>query len=205
MSLSVLPTLAGLQWDIKRTPIFSTRVLMARNGLEYRTADWSYPRYKFEISFSILRTAAAYQEFQTLVGFLNTLQGQYANFLYNDTNTPDNSVTAQPLGTTDGVTTIFPLVRSYGGYSEPITCANTISGVFLNGVSQATPGVWSPYQSGSYGIDSIKFVSAPTAGQALTSTFTYYFTCRNSNDENEFNEFMSGRFEMKQFSFESVK
>ena len=205
MALTVLPTLAGLTWDIKRTPVFSTRNLTARSGLEYRTANWSYPRYKFEMSFSVLRTAAAYQEFQSLVGFINSVAGQYANFLYNDTNTPDNSVTTQAIGVGDGTTTVFPLVRSYGGYSEPVLYANVISAVYLNGVSQATPAVWSGYQSGAYGVDSIKFVSAPTAGVVITATFTYYFVCRLTSDENEFNNFMSGRFEMKKLSFESVK
>ena len=43
----------------------------------------------------------------------------------------------QAIGTGDGTTTVFPLVRSMGAYSEPVQGVSGVSAVYLNGVAQA--------------------------------------------------------------------
>lgn len=205
MTLQILPALSGLTWDITKNPLWSTRRLEARSGLEYRAANWSFPRWKFTIAYSTLRTASDFTEYQQLVGFINSGFGQFSPFWYNDTSSPDNSVTDQPIGSGNGTQTIFPLVRSLGGFAEPITYAPTISNVSINGVSQIMGTDWNPYQSGNYGNDSIQFTTAPASAAVITASFTYYFTCCFTQDETEFNNFINGRFEVKTLSFESLK
>ena len=79
MTLPVFPaTLPGLEWNVVKTPLASTRILTARSGLEYRVQDWSYGKYKFEVSYSVLRAATAYAELQTLLGFCLAQAGQSA-------------------------------------------------------------------------------------------------------------------------------
>ena len=43
----------------------------------------------------------------------------------------------QAIGTGDGTTTVFPLVRSMGAYSEPVQGVSGVSAVYLNGVAQS--------------------------------------------------------------------
>lgn len=203
MSLPVFPSnLPGLEWNVSKVQLNSTRVLTARSGLECRAQDWSYGKYKFMLSYSVLRAATAYQELQTLLGFCLQQAGQFAPFVYSDPT--DNSVTGQGLGTTDGVTTQYPLVRSIGGFAEPVLYANAVTTVYLNGVAQSG-GSWSLVQTGRYGNDTIQFNSAPTTGQTVTADFTYYFVCRFLQDDPEFVNFQNQFWEMKKLEFQTIK
>lgn len=196
MSSAVFPTLAGLGWSVKRTPTWQSRIQTSVSGRETRTADWGYPRYKWSLMFELLRDSATYEELTTLMGFYNARQGSFDSFLYTDTS--DNSVTGQEFGTGDGTTTVFQLVRTYGGFSEPVLAPNNISTVWVAG----TP-------TSAYTVDAntglITFSSAPAASALLTATFSYYFRCRFLADNVEFEEFMSQMWSVKTLEFISIK
>lgn len=160
MSTSVFPSLPGMTFPIQRSPVFDTRTQTAISGKETRIALQSYPRRKYEIPFSVLRSSLSLAEMQTLVGFFNSLYGGWDTFLYTDAD--DNSVTGQGLGTGDGSTTAFQLIRAFGGggfsFVEPVLAPNTVSAVYLNGVSipaagysAATNGALTQTSSGSLG------------------------------------------------------
>lgn len=206
MSLQQFPVLPGVAWGIIKAPVMSTRVMTAASGVEYRAQDWSYPRWKFTLPFQFLRQYNAYIEWSTLVGFVLQQAGMFGNFIYDDPF--DDTVTNQQIGVGDGTTTVFPLVRTIGGFTEPILYVNTVSSVFKAGVLQTTG--YSVTQVGPYGLDSITFVSAPAIGAAITANFTFFFVCRFLQDDPEFNNFMGGngngtRWEAKGIMFESVK
>jgi uncharacterized protein (TIGR02217 family) len=150
MSSSVLPSLAGLGFDVVRTPVWDTEIQTAISGKETRIAYFTYPRWKWDLTYNVLRSSAAFTELQQLAGFFNARQGMFDAFLYQDAD--DNSVTAQTISTGDGATTAFQLIRAFGGFIEPILAPNALSAVYLSGVSIPTAGY-----------------SAPTTG-ALTST-----------------------------------
>ena len=201
--MSTFPTLAGVAYDVKKTPVWSTRVQTANSGKEQRLNQWTYPRWKFQLVYNFLRQNVN-SEFQTLVGFINSMYGQFNQFYYQDSS--DYSYTSQSLGVGDGTTKNFAIVRSLGGFVEPVLHAPTVSAVYLNGVSQATPAVWSATAStGGYGTDTITFVTAPGVGVAITADFIMNYVCRFTNDENEFNQMMNQLWEMKTLNFESVK
>ena len=107
MSDSVFPSLPGIAWNTVRTPMWATRVQTAISGKETRQADWSYPRYSWELNYDFLRSAPSFGELQTLIGFINARQGSFGTFLYTDDD--DNGVTGQQIGTGDGTTVTFPL------------------------------------------------------------------------------------------------
>lgn len=198
MSNAVFPALPGLGWNVKRTEIWKTRVQEAVSGKEVRIADWSFPRRQWELTFDFLRSAPSFAEWQSLVGFFNQRQGIFDSWLYSDAD--DNSVTDQPLGTGDGATTAYQLVRALGGYVEPIIAPNAIASVKIAGVVQS---------GGSYSVNGntgqLAFTTAPASGAAITASFTYYFRCRFFGDSMDFEKFMSQLWLAKAVKFVSLK
>jgi len=202
MTLPVFPTLLGIGWGISKTPMWSTQVMTAQSGVEYRSSNWSYPRWKFSLPVEFLRQFSPYSEYSTLVGFCNQMNGQQGNFLYNDASSPDNTVTSQPLGVGTGSQTAFPLVRTLGGFTEPILAVNAISQVTVNGTPTSAYTLSSSF---GYANDTINFTTAPLLNAAVAATFTFYFVCRFLSDEPEFQNFIRNRWSMKAIEFESCK
>ena len=198
MSNSVFPSLPGLTWDVKKRPQFRTIKQTTASGKEVRIALMSYPIWQFELSFELLRSAAAFAEMQTLAGFFNQMLGDYDTFLFNDPT--DNSVTAQNFGTGDGTTTTFQLLRTMGGFIEPIQNVNGSPSIYENGTLKT---VTTDYTIGSTGI--VTFAVAPAAGVALTWTGNFYFRCRFDMDVMEFSNFMNQLWAAKKVAFVSVK
>jgi uncharacterized protein (TIGR02217 family) len=161
MSTQVLPSLIGLAWDVVRTPVWDTTVQTAISGKEIRIANQTYPRWKWELKYDVVRSDSVNTEFQQIVGFFNSRQGQFDTFLYIDAD--DNSVTSQAIGTGNGSTAAYQLVRALGGFVEPVLAPHTVSAVYLSGVSIPSAGYSAP-TNGSL---------TQSAGGALGAT-TYY-------------------------------
>lgn len=187
MSNALYPTLAGLMWDITKTPIFNTVIQRAADLSELRASYASEPVYDITLKYDILRDDAVYNEFRTLLGFYNARQGAFDSFLYLD---PDDSVALlQGFGTGDASTTQFQLARAVGNSSASV--GNIAPGltVQING----TPTV-------AYTIDSkglVTFTTAPGSGAALTWSGAYYMRCRFKTEDSPitFNQFMSKLWE----------
>lgn len=198
MTEPVFPSLAGLGWSVKRSPLWKTRTQQAISGKETRLADWSYPAWQWALTFDFLRATPAAAEFQSLVGFFNQCQGAFGAFLYADAD--DNAVTGQALGVGDGATTVFQLARSFGGFIEPVLAPNVVSAVTLAGVVQ-TPS--------AYSVDSttglLTFTAAPSSGAAIAADFTYYFRCRFAEDTVDFEKFMATLYRAQKLAFVSLK
>lgn len=190
MSNVVFPTLAGMGIKVRTTvlapPVFTRTTPSLR---EYRARDAVYPRYRRVLSYEVLR-AGAEAELQSLVGFFNQRGGSFDNFLF--TVPDDNAVAAQSFGVGDGTTTAFQLVRAFGGFVEPVTAVNGTPQIFKAGVLQATPA---NYSIGSTGI--VTFTAAPTAGQALTWTGSYYVRHRFERDQLEVERFLALLYEAR--------
>ena len=194
-------SLVGIKFDRKKTPVWDTRIQTSVSGKEERAAVQTYPRWRFEVSYELLRDNVG-NELQTLMGFFLAQQGRFTAFYYRDPY--DYQVTAQGLGVGDGSTTDFPLVRSLGGFAEPVFHAPTVTAVYFNGALQSTG--WSATAStGGYGTDTIHFIAAPGSGVVVTADFTFNFVCRFDDDSLEFNNFMSHMWEAQTVTFLSVK
>ncbi|HLH50092.1 MAG TPA: DUF2460 domain-containing protein [Roseiarcus sp.] len=216
MSTQVFPTLAGLGWSVKRTPLWKTRKQESISGKRTTLADWSFPRWQWELTFDFLRQAGAnqqvtsfagstYSEFASLAGFFNARQGGFDSFLYTD---PDDntSPTDQPIGTGDGTTTTFQLVRAFGGFVEPILAPSAITNVKVNGVVKT---LGTDYAVSTWGGSStpgvITFTAAPAASAAITATFTFNFPCQFDDDSLTFEKFMAALYQAKSVKFSSLK
>lgn len=205
MTLKIFPSnedLPGIEWNVKKAPINSTRILTARSGLEYRAPNWSFPKYRWTLSFSVLRQDRwGLTELQSLLGFCLGRQGMYEDFLYTDPT--DYTVAGQLLGVGTGSQTDFPLVRTLGEWTDPNLVGNTIGAVYVNGVAQ-TSG-WSLVKSGRFGLDTIRFDTAPPYGENVTADFSWYFPVRFMQDDPEFSNIFWQLWENKKIQFQSVK
>ncbi|MGH6975638.1 MAG: DUF2460 domain-containing protein [Stellaceae bacterium] len=198
MTEPVFPALAGLGWSVKRAPMWKTRAQQAISGKETRLADWSYPAWHWDLTFDFLRADPVAAEFQSLAGFFNRCQGAFGTFLYADAD--DNAVTGQTIGTGDGATKSFQLVRAFGGFIEPVLAPNAVSAVTLAGVAQSPS---------SYSVDPttglLSFTAAPASGAAIAADFTYFFRCRFAEDTVDFEKFMATLYRAQKLAFVSLK
>lgn len=132
----------GLGFDVVRAPIWDTIIQGAVSGKETRLAQQTYPRWQWDLRFDFLRADTTNHEFQDLVGFINSRQGQFDSFLYTDAN--DYTVSGQALGTGNGSTAGYQLVRAFGGFLEPVLAPNSVSAAYLAGVSIPAVGYSAP-------------------------------------------------------------
>jgi uncharacterized protein (TIGR02217 family) len=201
MSSLVLPSLAGLGFDVVRTPLWDTTVQTAASGKETRITRQVSPRWRWELAFNVLRSNASYNELQQLAGFFNARQGRFDTFLYQDAD--DYIVSGQTIGQGDGVSVSFPLLRSFGGFNEFILAPQTVTAVYINAVLQATG--WSVSSWGSANPGVITFATPPANNAPITADFSFYFPCRMSEDSVSFSLFIAQHYRVKKFSFISVK
>ena len=196
MTLPIFPSnILGLSWGRPKSPIWSTGIHQTASGKENSTSYWSYPRWKFALDYEFLRDDST-DEFHTMAGFFNNMKGARGYFLYNDPY--DHSVTAQGIGIGNGALTKFQLVRSMGGFVEPMQNINGAPLVYFNGTLQ-TSG-WTVDGNGV-----VTFASAPTSGVVIAATFSYYFRCRFLSDTVDFVNFLVLLWELKKLEFISMK
>lgn len=202
MTLPVFPSdLPGIEWDVTKTPIWSTRVITSQSGKERRSQRWSYPKYSWTVSFSVLRqNRGGLTELQELLGFCLARQGMYEDFLYEDPT--DNSVTNQLLGTGTGSETDFTLVRAMGAWVDPNIVAKTVTAVYVDGELTTD---YTLVQVGNFGLDTIRFNSAPAYGSIISATFSWYFPVRFMADDPEFQNIFYQLWAVKKLEFQSVK
>ena len=194
------PQLAGQGWSVHKRPSFSPRVAGHVSGREVRSAYYAQTLWEFELTFDALAANAGYggvgaASLQTLLGFYLTCQGRLGTFLYVDPT--DCSVKGQQIGTGDGATTSFVLVRPLGGFVEPVSYATQVTAVSVGGTAQSSTTLVAP--------NTITLASAPAAGAPVTADFTYAFLCRFLDDQEDFENVMSGLWRVDSLKFRSVR
>jgi hypothetical protein len=195
----VFPALPGIAYPLPRRTIWNSNVAESVSGKRIGTTLRTYPTYGFEVSFAdtgFLRSGPAYLEWQQLAGFINKMAGRYGLFLYSY---PDDSIaTQQPLAFGDGSSTTFQLVRTLGGFTEPIMCPQIpLTTVRVNGVATTA------YTLDNYG--KLTFNVAPAGGAAIDWTGRFYWPCRFDQDTTDFSNIMLNLYELKSLRFSSEK
>lgn len=167
-------------------PEFATQVLVTASGHERRNALWSDARLRFDVGPGI----RSEQELGVLIAFFRARRGQARGFRLRDpsdhssagmTNPP--RAADQPLGTGDGRTARFPLLKLYGEGAEAqrrrITRprAETVR-VSLDGVEQASG--WTLETGGV-----IAFAQAPALGVAVGAGYLFDVPVRFAEDRLE--------------------
>ena len=195
----IFPTLAGQGWSVHKRPTFSTRVASHVSGREVRSALYAATLYEYEVTFDALASSPSFaglgaSSLQTLLGFYLQCQGQLGTFLYVDPT--DSTVKSQTIGTGDGATTSFPLVRTLGAFTEPVSTVTQLSAATVGGVTQAATLV-TP--------NTLIFPIAPAAGASITADYSYAFLCRFLDDQQDFENVMSGLWQVASLKFRSVR
>lgn len=192
----VLPALPGLTFSRKRSPTWSGIKNDALSGKKTRFSLFTYPTYAYEIPISYLKTDAITQQWQSLIGFINSLAGSVGLFGYSDPL--DSIVTNQEFGVGDGITAgPFQLVRAFGGFVEPVFLLNGAPVITVAG----TPT--SAFTVDNYG--RVTFTSAPANNAALVWSGAFYWPCRFDDDATEFEQFVSNLFSVKALKFTTEK
>src|SRR5208283_1953001 len=111
-SFLTFPSLSALGWSVHIKPRFGTLVAEHVAGRETRTQSFANPYFTIELTYEVLRSAAAYQELQTIAGFFEEMSGEDEPFWIAPPGLA--SVLGQAIGAGDGTTTVFPLVASIG-------------------------------------------------------------------------------------------
>lgn len=196
MSNAVFPDLPGIEIRATKAPEWSTAIQRTVSGKELRAANWSYPKWHFTVGYEVLR-AAAEAELQTMVGFFNQRQGSFDSFLFAD---PDDSAVADQLfGYGDGVTTQYQLVRSLGGFVEPVRAISGTPTIKVNGVASGA----------GFGVNAatglLTFTAPPADGAVLTWTGGFYFRVRFARDSADFERFLHDLWQLKKLEMVSEK
>jgi len=193
MSNQIFPQLAGLNLERTKTPEWKTVVHQSVNGKESRTAMMSFPIWNFQLTYNTLRTTKNNNELSTVLGFYNQMQGSYDTFLYLDPD--DSTATSQNIGIGNGTNKNFQLVRYMGNFIEPIQNPFNFT-VYINGVSTTAYTI-------TNGL--ITFTTAPTSGQVVSWSGSFYYRCRFTDDTQDYDQFLYNMYEVKKISLRSVK
>ena len=147
-------------------PERATDIVTLSSGREERNQRWAQSRRRYNAGYGIKSRA----DMQAVLAFFEERRGRFHAFLWRD-GLDHSSNGQQPLGTGDGTTTAFQLIKRYGAafdpYDRPITkpMAATVD-VFVDGAPTA-----------EFDVDEITgivtFDAAPAVGAVLMSTFEF--------------------------------
>ncbi|WP_315399083.1 DUF2460 domain-containing protein [Neisseria sicca] len=198
MGNAIFPTFPGLKWGRKKTAVWSTGTQKSASGRELRTAYYTYPQWRFSLSFEVLRTKASVNELEQLAGFFNARKGSFESFLYEDPT--DNAVTDQLIGNTVQGVTRYQLVRSMGGFIEPVLAVKERPAVKVGGVALTYGRDYSVTDKGV-----LVFNTPQTPGRPITWTGGFYFRVRFTSDTVDFENVLGSLWAAQKIEFTSVK
>lgn len=198
MSNAVFPDLPGLAWGVKKTPVWNTNVQKSASGREVRSAYYSYPQWRFVLSFDVLRTRAAVNELERLAGFFNARKGSFESFLYEDPT--DNRAENQAIGNFVQGKMRYQLVRSFGGFVEPVLAVKGSPQIFVGGVLKRAGTDYTISRNGE-----VVFSTPQTAGNPITWSGHFYFRVRFAADTADFENFIGHLWKAKKVELLSVK
>ncbi|MBB3877944.1 DUF2460 domain-containing protein [Sphingomonas pseudosanguinis] len=163
----LFPLALGREAEV--TPSFSTAILTGAGGREARNAAWAEARTTYDVGPGI-RSAA---DIAALLSFFRARLGPARGFRLRD---PFDSIgTDEAIGTGDGTTRRFALVRHYGDQARRITrpvagsVSVTVAGRSVTGFV-VEPGGW------------LLLDPAPADGAGITASFTFDVPVRFAED-----------------------
>ncbi len=161
-----------------------TQIVELASGGEERNASWANSRRRFDISYGIRRA----DDLHAVVAFFEARNGRLHGFRFKDWGDhksckPSEAPTAadQLIGTGDGVTTQFQLVKQYasGAQAWVRTITKPVSGtisIALGGVAQVSGWSVDP----ATGI--VSFVAPPGNGVTVRAGFEFDVPVRFDTD-----------------------
>lgn len=191
MSDAIFPDLI-IGYDLKRKPMFSTKIMTSINGRELRASQQLVPKYQFSINLPGLQERKG--ELQAIEDFFIARRGAFDSFLFKMPY--DNEFDCTFVG--DGITQVFQLYNAGKtpiGNTEPQSTGvidpnmwNQSPVKSMWDVNEAKP-MWNQGTAG-VGKDGKLQLSEPLAmGETLNVRGTYYYRCRFADDDQSFTLF----------------
>jgi uncharacterized protein (TIGR02217 family) len=217
MSNVLFPKIKGLAWNITRNPTFATEIQQSLAGREVRIQNFQNPIWEITLSYEYLLNDPKFRDeneqtpLETLVGFFLARGGQFDDFLLNESDLTgrleDSVYSGQPIGTGDGATKSFQIVRNIGGFLEAVqNPMNQAATVYLNGVAKV--------QGTDYTIANgvVTFSAAPASAASVTADFVALQrvrfdvgSSRSGKEGLEFSNFYFNLYECKEVQLISVR
>ena len=216
-AIPVFPTLPE-SFPVKVDIVLDTIIGTTKSLREMRVAQQTFPLWDIELPFPEIRDQTqnqvpyepfvypqVYQEYETLVENWLMMYGQANVFAFD---CPwDDSRSNQLIGTGDGVSYIFQIYRTWGLGAQatiaPVGMVNTIFEVQVNGVTVPSSHYFVNRDKICF-VDAKGFIYPPGAGLDITLTFSYYYLCRFTEDEQDFEEFAKNRWTVPSLKFRAV-
>lgn len=163
-------------------PSFSTRIVGLASGQEYRSSTWADARMSYDIGPAVVDEGAAAE----LIAFFRARHGAARAFrLLDPLDHSSHAMTGPPtrhdvmLGTGDGVTADFALIKAYGtGADAQIRrITHPVAGSVLVAVNGSAATAWSLIEGGI-----IRFAAAPASGALITAGFQFHVPVRFASD-----------------------
>ncbi len=173
------------------TPGFSTNVVTSASGHEYRNANWSQARLRFDAGPGVCGEA----ELAELISFFRARRGSAVAFRFRDPfDFSSNGMTGlagaadQALGGGDGERTSFELIKHYGNEARRITrpVAGSVR-VSIDGQEKASGWALEP-------MGVVRLDEAPAEGSVIAAGFLFDVPVRFQDDRLEVNRatFLAG-------------
>ena len=160
-----------------------TDIVTLASGAEERNSRWANSRHSYNAGYGVKSRA----DMQAVLAFFEERRGRFHSFLWRDgldfssNGTPTPTPLDQPLGTGDGSTTLFQLLKQYGAnfgpYLRPITKPVAGSIRVALGGRELTSGFAVDPLTGL-----VTFTSPPAPGTRLTAGFLFDVPVRFDTD-----------------------
>ncbi|MCB2111639.1 MAG: DUF2460 domain-containing protein [Rhodobacteraceae bacterium] len=161
-----------------------TQIVELASGDEERNASWANSRRRYDVAYGIRRA----DDLTAVVAFFEARNGRLHGFRFKDwgdykSGMPSAAIspTDQGIGTGDGTTTAFQLVKRYASGSQ--TWARTITKLVAGTVRVALDGA---EQIGGWSVDMttgvVTFDSTPAEGVTVTAGFAFDVPVRFDTD-----------------------
>ncbi|MEH3158232.1 MAG: DUF2460 domain-containing protein [Sphingomonas taxi] len=163
----LFPIALGREAEV--APAFSTAILTAAGGAEQRSAGWAEARTSYDVGPGVRSEA----DIATLLAFFRARMGPARAFRLRDPF--DASGSDEAIGTGDGVTRRFPLVKHYGAATRRIvrpvagSVRVAVDGVMTQGFAVEAEGM-------------VVLDVAPAAGAVVTASFAFDVVVRFADD-----------------------
>ncbi len=164
-------------------PAFSTAIVTTASGQEQRNSDWADARLRFDAGPGVRSET----DVQTLIAFFRARRGAARGFRFRDpfdhgSSTGEPGFVDQPIGTGDGTTTRFPLVKLYGDDDpQRRRITRPLAGSVRVGVGGIERNAgWSLEEGGI-----VAFDTAPAVGVAVTAGYLFDVPVRFAEDRLE--------------------
>ncbi|WP_339948963.1 DUF2460 domain-containing protein [uncultured Albimonas sp.] len=167
-------------------PMRRTEIVTLANGFEKRNTNWAESRRSYDAGVGV----SSLDALQEVVAFFEARRGQLHAFRWKDwldfkscgpSETP--SAGDQLIGTGDGSTTVFQLIKRYEAAANPYvrTIHKPVTGttkVAVDGVEQVLAADFVVADA----TGEVSFVVPPAAGQAITAGFEFDVPARFDTD-----------------------